>query len=85
MEKDSRNKENEYRDRFSQLMFGPFPSSQMPTPEHHGTGERENSPPLAREFDFAQFVENVDTLVSSLQKLKPLVRKITPLMDLFKK
>jgi|GEM_PF-702346 len=81
---DYENKEIEYQDRFSRLMFGAFPPPQTPTREQV---EREYANPSAsaQEVDFVQLMENVNAIVSSLEKLKPLIKKISPLMDLFKK
>ncbi|CAM3995857.1 hypothetical protein NSQ51_04030 [Geobacillus sp. FSL K6-0789] len=72
----------ERQDHFSRLMFGSFPS--------RTTGEREDQgseaePPLLPNIDFMKLFENVNTLADSLQQLKPLVKKITSLVDLLKK
>ncbi|KYD24456.1 hypothetical protein ABES66_05735 [Geobacillus stearothermophilus] len=73
---------HERQDHFSRLMFGSFPS--------RTTGEREDQgseaePPLLPNIDFMKLFENVNTLADSLQQLKPLVKKITSLVDLLKK
>jgi hypothetical protein len=73
---------NEYHDRFSRLMFGPFPPRQNQNTENQvGNDSRSLH---SQEFDLIQLMENIDTLVSSFEKFKPLMKKITPLFDLFK-
>ncbi|AGT31129.1 hypothetical protein M493_04115 [Geobacillus genomosp. 3] len=71
----------EQRDRFSRLMFGPFPPRQADRQE-----EREETEPLPLpNIDFMKLFENVGVLTDSLQQLKPLVKKISSLVDLMKK
>ncbi|WP_044736091.1 hypothetical protein [Geobacillus kaustophilus] len=72
----------EPRDRFSRLMFGPFPLRPAGDREDQGNGAE---PPLLPNIDFMKLFENVNRLADSLQQLKPLVKKITSLVDLLKK
>jgi hypothetical protein len=81
MQSDDKNKVNEYNDRFSRLMFGTFPPRQAMT--EHKTDETNYSDPL-HQVDFMQLMKDIDTLVSSFEKLKPIVKQITPLFNLFK-
>ncbi|MGG3162409.1 hypothetical protein ABEO87_12235 [Geobacillus stearothermophilus] len=71
----------EERDRFSRLMFGPFPPNRTGRRE-----EREETEPLPLpNIDLMKLVENVSTLTDSLQQLKPLIKKISSLIDGLKK
>jgi hypothetical protein len=72
----------QYSDRFSRLMFGPFPPRQAVT--EHSKDRSDTSEP-AQEIDFVKLMEDINTLVSSFEKFKPIINKITPLFDLFKK
>jgi hypothetical protein len=80
MENNNKHKVNEYNDRFSRLMFGPFPPRQTMSDKN----ETSYSEP-SQEIDFMQLMKDIDTLVSSFEKLKPIVKQISPLFDLFKK
>jgi len=62
-------------DRFSRLMFGTFPSRERI--------EKTSSP--QQELDWIQLMQDIDTLVSSFQRLKPFMRNMTSFVDLFKK
>ncbi|QHN48550.1 hypothetical protein EPB69_03905 [Geobacillus stearothermophilus] len=71
----------EERDRFSHLMFGPFPPNRTGRQE-----ERTETEPLPLpNIDLMKLVENVGTLTDSLQQLKPLIKKISSLIDGLKK
>ncbi|WPZ19133.1 hypothetical protein UM396_04225 [Geobacillus subterraneus] len=71
----------EQRDRFSRLMFGPFPPNQTDRREEQG----ETEPLPLPNIDFMKLFENVSVLTDSLQQLKPLVKKISSLVDFMKK
>jgi hypothetical protein len=77
----SKNKVNGYSDRFSRLMFGPFPPRQAIT-EHKKDETNFSEPP--HQIDFMQLMKDIDTLVSSFEKFKPIIKQITPLFNLFK-
>jgi hypothetical protein len=81
MKSDDKSEANEYNDRFSRLMFGPFPSRQAMT--EHKKDETHFSDPL-HQIDFMQLMKDIDTLVSSFEKIKPIVKQLTPLYNLFK-
>jgi hypothetical protein len=66
-------------DRFSRLMFGPFPPQQSTNLFQNRTTAPQQG------LDFIQLMQDIDTLVSSFDKLKPLMRKFTSFFDLFKK
>jgi hypothetical protein len=74
----SKNKVNGYSDRFSRLMFGPFPPRQAIKKDETNFSE----PP--HQIDFMQLMKDIDTLVSSFEKFKPIIKQITPLFNLFK-
>jgi hypothetical protein len=82
VEGDNKKASNEYDDRFSRLMFGPFPPRQNQNTQNQGGNDDRSL--HSQEFDLIQIMENIDTLVSSFEKFKPLMKKITPLFDLFK-
>ncbi|ATO36827.1 MULTISPECIES: hypothetical protein [Geobacillus] len=71
----------EPHDRFSRLMFGPFPPRQTDRREER----EETDPPPLPNIDFMKLFENVSVLTDSLQQLKPLVKKISSLVDFIKK
>ncbi|NNU84695.1 hypothetical protein ETC05_12940 [Geobacillus sp. BMUD] len=79
---EAQEQQRERQDRFSRLMFGSFPS--LATGEHKDQGNG-IEPPSLPNIDFMKLFENVNTLADSLQQLKPLVKKITSLVDLLKK
>jgi hypothetical protein len=68
-------------DRFSRLMFGPFPPSRQsndgPSMQHDASSQQ--GP------DFIQLLQNIDTIVASFDQLKPLMKKITSFIDVLKK
>mgnify|MGYP001201215289 CR=1 FL=1 len=76
-----REQSREQRDRFSRLMFSPFPPQQADRQEERDEAE---SPPLPT-IDLMKLFENVSVLTDSLQQLKPLVKKISSLVDFMKK
>jgi hypothetical protein len=81
MEDNEQSKQTNQRsnDRFSRLMFGPFPPQQSTNPSQN----RETAPQQG--LDFIQLMQDIDTLVSSFDKLKPLMKKFTSFVDLLKK
>ncbi|RAK17031.1 hypothetical protein B0I26_11435 [Anoxybacillus vitaminiphilus] len=81
MEINGKNKRNIYNDRFSRLMFGPFPQRQAMT-EHKKDETHASEPP--QQIDYMQLMKDIDTLVSSFEKFKPIVKQMTPLFNLFK-
>ncbi|NNV07734.1 hypothetical protein [Geobacillus sp. C56-T2] len=72
---------NKATDRFSRLMFQPFPPRRAERQEE--TGENEVLP--LPDIDWVKLFDQVGALTDSLQQLKPLMRKMTSLVDLFKK
>ncbi|MBA2874918.1 hypothetical protein [Thermaerobacillus caldiproteolyticus] len=80
--KEQNEQTNQREDRFSRLMFGPFPSRQRENVL--GKSEFSEFPPQ-QGLDFMQLMQDIDTLVSSFNQLKPLMKKFTSFVDLFKK
>jgi hypothetical protein len=68
-------------DRFSRLMFGPFP----PSRQSNDGAAMQNESPSQQNLDFMQLLQNIDTLVASFDQLKPLMKKITSFIDVLKK
>lgn len=67
-------------DRFSRLMFGPFP----PSRQSNDGASIQNEAPSQQGLDFMQLLQNIDTLVASFDQLKPLMKKITSFVDMLK-
>jgi hypothetical protein len=68
-------------DRFSRLMFGSFP----PSRQSNDSPSMQHNAPSQQSPDFMQLFQNIDTLVASLDQLKPLMKKITSIVDMLKK
>ncbi|WP_027408933.1 hypothetical protein [Anoxybacteroides tepidamans] len=66
-------------DRFSRLMFGNFPRQQTENTA------RTDTLPSGQGVDFIKLMEDIDTLVSSFNRLKPLMKTFNSFGDLFKK
>lgn len=82
MEEQEQTKEhNEQFDRFSRLMFGPFP----PRPRQPRDASVQNESSSEQGLDFSQLMQNIDTLISSFDQLKPLMKKITSFVNMLKK
>ena len=77
----SKQHNNEQFDRFSRLMFGAFPPRSHQS--HDSPSVRNESSPQ-QGLDFMQLMQNIDTLMSSFDQLKPLMKKITSLVDMLK-
>jgi hypothetical protein len=67
--------------RFDQLMFGNRKprSHEANTPTNKGPNQ---SP--SQEFDLMGMLQNVDQLMGSFNQFKPMVKQLSPLLDLFK-
>ena len=72
---------NEQFDRFSRLMFGPFP----PRSRQSRDASVQNESSSEQGLDFSQLMQNIDTLISSFDQLKPLMKKITSFVNMLKK
>ncbi|EZP78802.1 hypothetical protein H839_03001 [Parageobacillus genomosp. 1] len=68
-------------DRFSRLMFGPFP----PSRQSNDNPSMKDDAPAQQGPDFIQLLQNIDTFVASFDQLKPLMKKITSFVDMLKK
>ncbi|GMN99465.1 hypothetical protein [Parageobacillus thermoglucosidasius] len=73
--------QNEQMDRFSRLMFGSFP----PRSRQSRDGSVQNDLSFQQGPDFLQLMQNIDTLVTSFDQLKPLMKKITSFVNMLKK
>ncbi|MBM6618296.1 hypothetical protein [Bacillus suaedaesalsae] len=78
--KEQENEQVEREHPFDRLMFG------------NRNEESRNSRPVSRQtttsqnnFDFGSMLQNVDTIMSSINKFKPVVKQFSPLLDLLKK
>jgi hypothetical protein len=69
------------QDRFSRLMFGSFP----PSRQSNDNPSMQQDGPSPQGPDFMQLFENVDKLVASFDQLKPLMKKITSIVNMLKK
>ncbi|BDG48398.1 MULTISPECIES: hypothetical protein [Parageobacillus] len=72
---------NEQADRFSRLMFGSFPPRSRQSRDESVQNEFSSQQGL----DFSQLMQNIDTLISSFDQLKPLMKKITSFVNMLKK
>lgn len=75
MKKDQEQNNTNQNDRFSQLMFGTFP------PQRNHPQNKEEEP----EIDFMQIINQIDSIIGSLNELKPMLKQLTPLLNIFKK
>lgn len=76
-------KESELTERehpFDRLMFGNRSSTPKST---RPTARKSNS--TQEEFDFIGMLQNVDNIMGTINKFKPFVKQMYPLLDLFKK
>lgn len=71
-------KENQriHENHFDRFMFGPNRNRRQAVP-HKAKRKSSISP------DFAAIIENIDTLMDSAQNLKPLVKKVYPIVEQF--
>lgn len=78
-------KESELAERehpFDRLMFG----NRTSTPRSiRPTARKSNSNSTQEEFDFIGMLQNVDNIMGTINKFKPFVKQMSPLLDLFKK
>jgi hypothetical protein len=81
-DKEQSKQPSEQLDRFSRLMFGPFPPRSYQSHDNPAARTESSS---QQDIDFMQIIQNIDTLVASFDQLKPLIKKITSLVDMFKK
>jgi hypothetical protein len=81
-DKEQSKQHNEQFDRFSRLMFGSFPPRSH---QSHDNTPVQNESSSQQGLDFMQLMQNIDTLVASFDQLKPLMKKITSLIDMLKK
>jgi hypothetical protein len=65
--------------RFDRLMFG-----DRKLPSNPGTSNQPSKPSPTNEIDLIGMLENVDQLMGSINKFKPMVKQLSPLLDLFK-
>ncbi len=66
-------------DPFTRMMFGGPPRR-----EHVEANTTENSPEKAN-GDYYALMEQVDSIMDSVNKLKPMLKEFSPLLDYFKK
>ncbi|MCM3616877.1 hypothetical protein M3936_04690 [Sutcliffiella horikoshii] len=66
-------------DPFTRMMFGGPPRR-----EHVEVNTTENSPEKAN-GDYYALMEQVDSIMDSVNKLKPMLKEFSPLLDYFKK
>jgi hypothetical protein len=67
--------------RFDQLMFG---NRKPPSNESKPTTSQGSNQSSSEEFDFMGMLQNVDQLMGSFNQFKPMVKQLSPLLDLFK-
>lgn len=86
-------------DRFTSLMFGSRKKSEIspkeeydwilgkrkPETNHENNLEQSNSPleKLLQNIDYVETMKHVDTLMSSANELKPILKKVKPLIETF--
>lgn len=74
---------NNRRDRFSQFMFGTRP--QQKSNEEAQPAKETEEQPNGQEIDFIQIMSQIDSIMGSINELKPMFKQITPLLNIFKK
>jgi predicted component of type VI protein secretion system len=79
---DKKEQQEEVRvDNFTKLMFGPIPP-------HHNVKERKEQKSTEgnlQQIDYAQLMRQIDEIMNSLNQLKPIFRKLSPLLKYLKK
>lgn len=71
-------------DRFTQLMFGQFPSQRLDLKnQQQASQEFTKNPPS--EIDLGKIMNQIDEIMSSINQLKPMIKQISPLFNFFKK
>jgi hypothetical protein len=81
-EADKTDQQDEERvDYFTKLMFGPIPPHRNVKERLEQKANEEN----LQQIDYVQIMGQVEEIMNSLNQLKPMLRKLSPLLNFFKK
>lgn len=73
--------ESSSMDPFDRLMFGPRPAKRN---EKNASEKKSNQNPTD-EVDFNQLMEQISDIMTSIDKIKPALKDLSPLLDYFRK
>jgi hypothetical protein len=81
MSEDQANREKEHvdADPFTRLMFGQPRRSEMPAEKPEESNQKKFGE------DYYALIEQVDSIMESVNKLKPMLKEFSPIIDYFKK
>ncbi|TCP29761.1 YppG-like protein [Scopulibacillus darangshiensis] len=80
------NEQNERLDPFTQLMFGPSMAPPSPQPQSQQPDNQEKqSSNKNNQFDLDKIMNGADQLFKVIDKTGPMLKQISPLLNLFKK
>jgi hypothetical protein len=75
------------RDRFSELMFGRSTPIRSEQPSNEQSQQIVDAKDQAKEqeLDYVQIMTQIDSIMGSINQLKPMIKQLTPFLSFFKK